>query len=150
MYDTQLLDPIETLEAEHLQLPQVECPVTHRFAPGVYLREIHMPAETFVIGHKHNTTHFNIIIQGSCLVSIDGKARTLKAPETFVSEAGVRKVLYTLEDMIWQTVHVNPDDEQDIPTLESRYIEKSKTYLDNEELLLETETLKGMLEGIEQ
>jgi len=107
---------------EGQKLPQVECPVTHRFAPGVYLREIFMPANTRVIGKIHKTEHFNILIQGACLiVHDDGRREILQAPMTFVSKAGVQKVLLILEDMIWQTVHVTP--EIDLAKLESELIE---------------------------
>lgn len=101
---------------------QTECPVTHRFAPGVYLREIFMPADTVVIGKIHKTEHFNILIKGACLiVHDDGRREELRAPMTFVSKAGVQKVLYILEDMIWQTVHVTA--EMDMEKLEAELIE---------------------------
>lgn len=104
------------------KLKQTECPVVHRFAPGVYLREIQMPADTVVIGKIHKTEHFNILIKGACLiVHDDGSREELRAPMTFVSGAGVQKVLYIIEDMIWQTVHVTP--ETDLTKLEAELIE---------------------------
>lgn len=109
---------------EHMKgMPQAECPVTHRFAPGVYLREIFMPADTAVIGKIHKTEHFNVLIRGACLiVHEDGSREELRAPMTFVSKAGVQKVLYILEDMIWQTIHVTP--ETDLARLEEQLITK--------------------------
>jgi hypothetical protein len=102
--------------------PQTDCPVIHRFAPGVYLREIHMPADTVVIGKVHRTEHFNVLIKGSCfIVHDDGRREELRAPMTFVSKAGVQKVLYILEDMIWQTIH--PTDETDMEKLEADIVE---------------------------
>lgn len=103
-------------------LPQAQCPLIHRFAPGVYLREIHMPADTIVIGKVHRTEHFNVLIRGSCLiVHDDGRREELRAPLTFVSKAGVQKVLYITEDMIWQTIHVTP--ETDMGRLEEMIVE---------------------------
>jgi hypothetical protein len=100
------------------KVPQAELPLKHHFAPGVYVREIAMPADTVVIGHIHRTEHLNILIQGSCMiVHADGNREILQAPMTFVSKAGVQKVLLILEDMIWQTVHVT--DETDIEKLEA-------------------------------
>jgi hypothetical protein len=107
---------------ELAKLPQTELPLRHHFAPGVYLREIFMPAETVVVGMIHKTEHFNILVQGACLiVHADGSREELRAPMTFVSKAGVQKVLYITEDMIWQTVHVTT--ETDIPTLEAMLTE---------------------------
>jgi hypothetical protein len=101
------------------------------FAPGVYLREIFMPADTVVIGKVHKTKHFNILIQGACLiVHNDGRREELRAPCTFVSDCEVQKVLYILEDMIWQTVHVT--DETDLAALESILISKEHPELSDE------------------
>lgn len=110
------------LLVEHMKdMPQTECPVTHRFAPGVYLREIFMPADTIVIGRVHRTEHFNILIRGACIiVHEDGRREELRAPHTFVSQAGVQKVLYITKDMIWQTVHVT--DDTDLQRLEEQLI----------------------------
>lgn len=88
------------------QLPQVEWDVKHRFAGGLYLREIKMAKGSFVIGKIHSTQHFNIIVSGECLVaSVDG-VQHIKAPYTFVSEAGVQKCVLNITDVIWQTTHV--------------------------------------------
>jgi hypothetical protein len=102
--------------------PQTECPLKHHFAPGVYVREIFMPAETIIIGHIHKTEHLNILIQGACyIVNDDDTREELRAPLTFVSKAGVQKVLYITEDMIWQTVHVTT--ETDVEKLEAMLTE---------------------------
>jgi hypothetical protein len=104
------------------KFPQTECPLKHHFAPGVYVREIAMPAETIIIGHIHKTEHLNILIQGACyIVHEDNTREELRAPMTFVSKAGVQKVLYITENMIWQTVHVT--DETDIERLEAMLTE---------------------------
>ena len=115
---------IEGITKEFLEHPQVECPVTHNFAPDIYIREIFMPADTVVIGHKHLTEHFNVILKGKCRVMIGDVVEELTAPCTFISGAGSQKMVNVLEDCIWQTVHSNPDNAKDIETLESRYVIK--------------------------
>ena len=115
---------IEGITKEFLEHPQVECPVTHNFAPDIYIREIFMPADTVVIGHKHLTEHFNVILKGKCRVMIGDVVEELTAPCTFVSGAGSQKIVNVLEDCIWQTFHSNPDNAKDIETLESRYVIK--------------------------
>lgn len=122
----QPLEKIEQIEAELLRLPQVECPLVHRFAPGVYLREIFMPAGTFIIGQQHKTEHFNIILRGRARVMVDGVVQIMEAPYTFVSHVDVRKVLYIEEDMVWQTVH--PTHETDLKKLEAELIVHSASY----------------------
>lgn len=104
------------------QFPQTEMPLKHHFAPGLYMREIFMPAETVVIGRIHKTEHFNILVKGSCLiVNDDGSREVLRAPMVFVSKAGVQKVLLILEDTIWMTTHVT--DETDVEKLEEMLTE---------------------------
>ena len=115
---------IEGITKEFMEHPQVECPVTHNFAPDIYIREIFMPADTVVIGHKHLTEHFNVILKGKCRVMIGDVVEELTAPCTFISGAGSQKIVNVLEDCIWQTVHSNPDNAKDIETLESRYVIK--------------------------
>lgn len=104
------------------QFPQTEMPLKHHFAPGLYMREIFMPADTVVIGRIHKTEHFNILVKGSCLiVNDDGTRDVLRAPMVFVSKAGVQKVLLILEDTIWMTTHVT--DETNVEKLEEMLTE---------------------------
>ena len=126
---------IEKLEDAMLaQTEQVECPLTHRFSDGVYVREIFMPQGTFVLGAEHKTKHLNVILMGRARVLVDGEVKEIRAPYTFESEAGVRKVLYILEDMIWQTIHVNADDERNVEQLEARLVNYTKNALKHKEM----------------
>lgn len=113
---------ISYLVTELGKQPQVECPLKHYFAPGVYLREIFMPASSIIIGKIHKTEHLNIIERGSCSIyHEDGTQQLLQAPFTFVSKPGVQKVLYIHEDMVWKTIHVTH--ETDLDRLEAELIE---------------------------
>jgi len=128
------LADIERVEGELLALPQVDMPLTHLFAPGVYLRVIDMPKGTFVIGHEHRTEHFNIVLAGRARVLVDGVVMEIKAPAVFVSHAGVRKVLEIIEDMRWATIHPTAglDDCQNVERLEDHLRIKSETFLRHE------------------
>lgn len=120
-------EKIAHLVQEFGTLPQVECPLQHYFAPGVYIREIFMPAGSIVIGKIHKTEHFNIIQRGAVsLIGEDGSRQVLRGPHTFVSKAGVQKVLYIHEDTVWSTVHLT--DERDLDKLEAMLIEPDKSY----------------------
>ena len=128
----------EEVEARLLSLPQIVAPVTHhQDAPGVYMREILMPAGSVIIGHAHTTKHYNIVLTGRALVSCDdGKTSAeIVAPCVFVSEAGVRKRLYIVEEMRWLTVH--PTKLTDLTKLEKKLIEKSPTHKKHMKLLQE-------------
>lgn len=105
-----------------IDIREDELPLTHTFSDGVYAREIFMPKGMVVIGHVHNTKHLNIISTGKAIVYMEGKVHEITAPFTFESNAGVRKMLYILEDMFWTTIHVT--DETDIDTLEEVLVDR--------------------------
>ena len=103
-------------------VPQVELPLKHTFTDGIYVREIFIPAETFVIGQIHRHNHLNYITKGKVTVLTRDGLETLEGPCTIYSTAGTKRALYTHTDTIWTTVHANPTNEQDIPTLEAMTI----------------------------
>lgn len=116
-------DKITSLATALMALPaeqHIECPVTHRFTPGCYLREIFMPTGTLIVGKIHKTEHFNIVLAGECLVATVEGIKHIKAPYTFVSAAGVQKVVYVIKDCIWQTTHVT--EETDLDKIEAQVI----------------------------
>ena len=128
MMDDAALD-IDALERDFLQQEQVDCPVVHRFGPGVYIREVHMPAGAFIIGHRHKTTHLNVMLTGRLgLLNDDGTETELVAPQTFVAQPG-RKAAYIYEDVIWQNIHAT--DETDVAKLEDLFLDKSPAFLDH-------------------
>lgn len=106
-----------------IDIREGELPLIHNFSENVYSREIFMPAGMAVVGHVHNTTHLNIVISGKAKLWMNGKVYDLVAPYTFESKAGIRKILYIIEDMKWQTIHVT--DEQNIEVLENTLVDKS-------------------------
>lgn len=119
---------LEKLESHMLELPQVECPVVHHFGPGVYIREVTLPAGTFAVGHAQRHEHLNIMLTGSVAVlGDDGEVKVLRAPMIFVGQPG-RKVGVVLETCIWQNVYPNPDDKRDVDALEAKWLDKSNTW----------------------
>ena len=104
---------------------EVKCPLKHHFSPGVYVREITMPAGSIILGHEHTTKHLNIISKGACVLADPetGEIVDIVAPCTFESDAGVRKLLYIVEECVWSTVHVT--EETDIEKLEESLINPS-------------------------
>lgn len=103
-------------------LPQVECPLKHHFAPGMYVREIFIPRGTVVVGKIHRHAHVNIISKGTGKVVTEFGEFEYEAPYTFVSQPGTKRALVTLSDTIWTTIHANPEDETDLEALESKII----------------------------
>ena len=81
-------------------------PLTHRFTPGMYIREIFMPAGSFVVTKIHKTEHPFVISQGLVSVWKNGTVEHLQAPHTGITLPGTQRFLYVHEDTIWTTFHV--------------------------------------------
>ena len=97
----------------------VEVPVKHRFTPGMYVREVMVPAGTGVITHVHKTEHPFVVSSGKILVWTPGHgAVTITAPYTGITKPGTIRVAVALEDTVWTTFHPNPNNEMDIEKLE--------------------------------
>ena len=104
------------------QFEQADIPVFHHFSPGIYGRECHLPANTFVVGKVHRHAHINIISKGRVLLATPTGFQLLTAPHQFINEVGVKRVLYVLEDTIWTTVHKNLNNTQDLAKIEADVI----------------------------
>lgn len=96
-------------------------PLKHWLAPGIYAREIHLPAGTVVVGKIHRHRHFNIISQGRVTCYTEFGLEHHQAPASFISEPGTKRVVMTHEDAIWTTIHPNPTDETDVSKLEEMF-----------------------------
>ncbi len=103
------IDDKEILFAEYLmsKMPQAQYETRHIFNDGIYTRELHIPEGTFAIGMDHVKDNIlNIVVKGSCsFIDGEGVLKTIKAPFTFVSKSGKKKVGYFHEDTIWLNVH---------------------------------------------
>lgn len=90
-----------------------------------------MQAGTFAIGHHQNFEQMNVFIAGKVLIFKDDGSKSVQcAPQTFMGRPG-RKVGLILEDMIWQNVYPNPDNETDIEKLEAKWLTKSESWKEN-------------------
>lgn len=96
-------------------------PLKHHLSPGMYVREIHLAAGTVVVGKIHRHAHMNIISKGKMIVFTEFGREELNAGDVFESPAGTKRVVLTLEDAVWSTIHPNPFNITDIKTLEAMY-----------------------------
>lgn len=127
----QLITPekIEQAEKAMLQLPQAECPVVHRFGPGIYIREVIIPAGTFAIGHYQKQEHTNILLKGRVtMLNDDGSIVERVAPFIYVGKPG-RKIGYIHENMVWQNIYATT--ETDVEKLEAMLLIKSESWMDD-------------------
>ena len=108
---------VDVLQFSLGQLPQVECPLVHRFTPGLYTREIFMPKGTLIISRVHKTEHPFAVLAGRATVwAEDGGVVTVEAGHLGITQPGTRRMLYILEDCRWATFH--PTTETDLAKLQ--------------------------------
>ena len=111
---------MDRAEAALAQMTPIECPVSHYFIPGFYVRTIFMPAGAAVASRIHDTRNPFWITKGRLEVQENGVTTMITAPYVGITEPGARRLLLIHEDCTWTTFHANPDEERDIPTLEKR------------------------------
>lgn len=117
---------VDSLQQYMQSLPQVKCEVLHRFAPGLYIREVCIPAGTMAIGHWQRFEHLNIMLKGKVtILNDDGTTTRLEAPMMFVGKPG-RKVGYIEEDMVWQNIYATT--ETDVEKLEEMFLDKNAVW----------------------
>lgn len=116
---------INLMQSEMMQMEQADCPVIHSFLPGLYIRELHMKAGTFAIGHFQKFHHVNVFEKGRItIVNEDGTLSDMTAPMEFIGEPG-RKCGFVHEDTIWLNIYST--DETDIEKLEEMFLDKDKS-----------------------
>lgn len=131
-------EKVEAAEARMLALPQVECPLVHRFAPGKYIREVTMPAGALIVGHCHRYADWNRMVQGrATLLLMDGTTKEVQAPMEFMGQPG-RKIAYIHETVVWQNVF--DTDETDVEKLEEMFFVKSEAFLEDQKIKLMLDT----------
>jgi hypothetical protein len=113
-------EKIIRLEQEILRMPQVETPTRHHFAPGLYAREMFIPAGTVLTGDVHKTEHMALFV-GDITVWTDEGMKRITGHHTFISKAGAKRVGYAHADTWCTGFFVTT--ETDIDKLEEQLVE---------------------------
>jgi len=129
----QILQFQDLLKQEFPEPWEQDFPVEHIFAPGLYARQMTIPAGGLIIGKIHRHAHVNTISKGRVFVVTEFGKDELCAPVTFVSQPGTKRIVVAQEETIWTTYH--PTDETELEKIEDYVI--APTYE-----ALETEMLK--------
>lgn len=113
------------------------CRIRHYHAPGLYAREMWMPADCLITGKIHLTEHICILSKGKVTV-VNGEDRvTYEAPATIVCPIGSKRAIYAHEESVWTNFHATElDDPEEI---EAQIVTESFEVLDK---VLEAQELK--------
>lgn len=114
------------LQAAVFALPDIDMPLQHVFAPGIYLRTIFIPKGGVVVGKIHRHRHGNVLSQGRVVMFTEsGGVERMEGPLTMVSDPGTKRAVYAETDTYWTTVHLNPTETRDLAQLEREIIAES-------------------------
>lgn len=102
---------VHRLEDEINHLPQVDCPIRHYFAPGLYAREIKIPKGTVLVGAVHKTHNLAVLSAGRLQLVTDDGVIEIAAPHTLAVMPGQKNAAVALEDSVWTNFF--PVDETD-------------------------------------
>lgn len=116
------------------QLEQVDLPVEHHFAPGIYMRRMFIPAGVCLTGKIHKHEHLNICTGDISIVTESGTKR-LTGQHILLSSVGVKRVGFAHADTTWITCHLNPTDETDVEKLEAMYVTDTFEALEKQEVI---------------
>lgn len=137
---------VESLESSMLSLQQVDCPVRHFFAPGLYAREMSIPAGTVVTGAVHKTENLIVVSKGRLRIVTEDGTKEVSAGDTLTCKVGMKNAVVALEDSRWTNFMVNPTNETDTDKLVEMLVEAKASQLlggsDNVQLLAQAETKK--------
>ena len=133
MKELQIFDQIDGISRDELvermsSMPQTEMKLDHCFTEGLYTRTLNIPAGNLIIGKRHKHKTLNILMQGEIAIYLDDgqKAKIMKAPHVFESEAGVSKIGYAITDSVWANVHIT--EETDLEKIEEEFIIPEQEY----------------------
>ncbi len=107
MDGTTIREKVDNLEARLRACPPElvqDVPVTHRFAKGVYMRQVVLKAGTLAVGRIHKQSNLTMIMGDVSVVDEKGDSR-VTGMTIFQSYPGARRVAYAHVDTLWITVH---------------------------------------------
>ncbi|MES2950289.1 MAG: hypothetical protein V4858_17235 [Pseudomonadota bacterium] len=107
-----------------------EFPVRHYKAPGMVAREMLIRKGMLIVGKIHKHAHLNHISYGHVRVETEHGQMEIQGPKTFTSQVGTKRAVVALEDTLWTTYHLNPnnydpENEDDMKKFEDEIIAKS-------------------------
>jgi hypothetical protein len=121
--DISELKPIERVQAieDYIkEQPQIDIPVNHYFAGGVYEREMLAPANSMFTGKIHLTEHIAKLVSGTMTITDGDTAGTFTGPKTFISKPGDKRAGIAHTDCVFSTFHAI--DEQPIDDIEKQLV----------------------------
>ena len=78
---------------------------THHFSEGLYAKETHIPANSWLVQHAHSYDHLSILVKGSVELTVNGETSVIHAPACINICANTHHGVKSLTDVVWYCVH---------------------------------------------
>ena len=101
----------------------IDLRIKHHFSPGLYAKEMHLPAQHFATSHKHEYDHISHLAAGRVVVRANGVEQEYTAPAFIMIRAHVEHEITAIEDATWFCIHET--DETDLSNIDEVLIEKA-------------------------
>ncbi len=106
------IEQIQSLQAAMRAGPTIDLEVQHHFTDGAYVRELHMPAGSALVGKMHRTAHI-LIVTGDVTI-INGAARErITGTCVLHTTPGTKRAIVAHADSVLITMHVTPETDLD-------------------------------------
>jgi len=99
-------------------------PLKHTFTDGIYIRQMSMKKDSFVVGKIHRHNHVWFLLTGSISVADENNTVEHIAPCYVEAPSGSKRMIYAQEDSVWVNIHANPTNTRDLKELEELIIAK--------------------------
>jgi len=119
----------EYVENHPMNLGKDPFPLFHRFAGGMYTREMHVPKGAVIVGAIHKNPYHINVVKGKIWVVNEFGAKEIEAPCSFTAKAGVKNIGYVLEDLVW--IDTSRTDKETVEEAEKDILADSYEELDN-------------------
>jgi hypothetical protein len=106
--------PADVIDAALSRLPRLDLPLRNFYAPGIYGRELTIPAGTLLTGRRHKAEHLFMVLAGEVTIWGDSvPPEVVRAPFTVVGPPGTRRVGYAHSDVVCTAIFRNPQNLRD-------------------------------------
>lgn len=79
--------------------------IKHIFADSIYIRQQTLAAGQIVSKHVHEYEHVSYLVQGQCVVEVEGKMTHVVAPKAIVIAAHKQHFVRAITDITWLCIH---------------------------------------------
>jgi len=111
--EQEVIDSVEEAMDRHTSLSN-GYKLEEAFTPGIYVRELTMPAGQLVFSLIHKQEHPYLVTKGKVSVYDGEQIYDIEAPFKGVTKAGTKRVLYTHEETTWITFHPTNEKREDM------------------------------------